>query len=366
MPWIWENKDWPHFKYDVRLFIDKEQQFREQAGILTGALIHVDTTNSDEFKINLLSDEAVHTSAIEGDILDRASVQSSVRRGFGLITPLRSHKPAEHGIAELMVDLYKTYADPLDHATLFRWHKMITAGRRDLTDIGQYRTHTDPMQIVSGAVYAPDIHYEAPPSSIIASEMNTFINWFNQTGHDRSITPLIRAGITHLYFECIHPFEDGNGRIGRALVEKSLSSDLGRPALVSLARVIERHKKSYYKALQDHSYDLDITSWLDYFSDTILTAQQDTQHNVTFIIAKTRFYDRLRGQMNPRQEKVIARMFAEGIDGFKGGLSAENYIRITGAPRTTTTRDLQDLVEKKALTKTGSGRYTRYALYLKG
>jgi len=170
-----------------------------------------------------------------------------------------------------------------------------------------------------------------------------------------------RAGIAHLYFESIHPFEDGNGRIGRAISEKALAQALGQPSLIALAYAIERKRKDYYAALERNNKDrLAITDWLNYFARTVLEAQDITMRRTGFYIAKAKFYERFRDQLNPRQDKVIARMFREGIDGFTGGLSAENYISITGTSRATATRDLQDLVEKGALTRTGSLRHTRY------
>lgn len=181
---------------------------------------------------------------------------------------------------------------------------------------------------------------------------------------DAPLPALARAGIGHLYFESIHPFEDGNGRIGRALAEKSLAQNIGRPTLIALAHAIEQHRKVYYDQLEMHQRRLDITGWLTYFAQTIIEAQQTTLARVAFHIRKAQFYDRFRGQMNERQEKVIARMFREGPGGFIGGLSAENYITITAASRPTATRDLQDLVQKGALTRMGERRYTRYRLNL--
>ena len=173
---------------------------------------------------------------------------------------------------------------------------------------------------------------------------------------------LLRSGIAHVYFESIHPFEDGNGRIGRAISEKALSQGLKRPTLIALAQAIERSKKAYYTALQAGNRGLDIQEWLEYFCRTVLSAQDYTQSMIDFLIEKGKFYDRFSNKLNERQSKVIARMFEEGIEGFKGGLSAENYISITGAPRATTTRDLQGLVELGALKKTGERKHTRYYL----
>jgi len=175
---------------------------------------------------------------------------------------------------------------------------------------------------------------------------------------------LIRAGIAHLYFESIHPFEDGNGRIGRALCEKALAQNLGEPSLIALAYTIERNRKAYYDSLEASNKNNAVTDWLLYFANTILDAQRVTLNRVEFSVAKAKFYERHRDQFNERQEKVIARMFREGIDGFKGGLSAENYIAITQTSRATATRDLQELVAKGALIRTGERRHTRYALNL--
>lgn len=365
MAWIWQHRDWPEFRLDEKELAEFEGEFLQKAGMLYGAMRHVDEADRTALTIQLMSEEALRTSEIEGEVLDRESVQSSIQRQFGLKTPKKKISPAEQGISEMMVDVYNTYDAPLDHETLFRWHGMLTSGRRDLRDIGCYRAHNEPMQIVSSSLHEPKIHYEAPPSKSVKREMTAFVSWFNKTSKEQKLGALARSGIAHLYFESIHPFEDGNGRIGRAISEKSLSKDLGRPTLVSLSQTIERHRKEYYAALQRNSSgDLDVTNWLLFFAGTVLEAQDLTQTTIDFLIEKTKFYDRFAELFNERQKKVIARMFKEGPQGFKGGLSADNYIRITDAPRATVTRDLQDLVGKGALTKTGELRYTRYHLNL--
>ena len=339
-----------------------------RSGELIGACKHVGADDQATLKIELIGEEAVKTSQIEGEILSRESVQSSLRQEFGLGLERPGVKPAERGIAKMMVDLYQNYATPLTHQMMFDWHAMLLGADKSVKVIGGYRTNADPMQVVSGADYKRTVHFEAPPSDRILHEMNQFITWFNNTAPDgkRPLPALTRAGIGHLYFESIHPFEDGNGRIGRALAEKSLSQNLGQPSLIALAYTIERNRKNYYAALERSNKDNEITEWLTYFAETILGAQTNTLKRVDFYVGKTKFYERLRGQLNERQEKVIARMLHEGIDGFKGGLSAENYITISRASRATATRDLNDLVAKGALTKTGELRYTRYYLNLTG
>jgi Fic family protein len=366
MTWNWQKQDWPNFTWEQAALEKLEARFLLHSGEVLGAFRHVGEGDRDTIRIELIGEEALKTSEIEGEILDRESLQSSLRRQLGLATDARRVSPEEQGIAEMMVDLYRSFADPLAHRTLHAWHKMVMAGRPRIETIGSYRRHDDPMQIVSGAIGDERVHFEAPPSSRIKAEMDAFIDWFNDTGPggNSPLPPLTRAGIAHLYFESIHPFEDGNGRIGRALAERSLAQYLGQPTLIALAFTIARRRKAYYAKLEESSRDLAITPWLTWFAETILDAQHTTLVRVEFHIAKTKFYDRLRGQLNQRQEKAITRMFREGPDGFKGGLSAENYISITGAARATATRDLKDLVAKGALTRTGERRHTRYQLKL--
>jgi Fic family protein len=241
---------------------------------------------------------------------------------------------------------------------------MLTAGRRDLKNVGAYRTHNETMQIISGPIGNPKIHFEAPPSAAMEKEMEGFVIWFNDTAPhgDAAVPALTRAGIAHLYFATIHPFEDGNGRIARALAEKALSQAVGQPTLIALSQTIQKNRKSYYEALQHSNGDNEITAWLVYFADTTLQAQDATQCMIDFLIQKTKLYDRVKDQLNQRQEKALARIFREGVEGFKGGLSAENYISITGASRATATRDLQNLVEKGVVIRTGVLKSTRYHL----
>ncbi len=364
MPWNWERPGWPEFTHNANALEALERQFLLHSGKFIGAFKHIGPDDRDVLKIELISDEALKTSEIEGELLDRDSVQSSLRQQFGLGTDTRRVPPAERGIAEMMVDLYKSFARPLAHDTMFAWHNMLMSGQRPIQVVGGYRTHTDPMQVVSGSIDNPKVHFEAPPSARMKDEMDAFVAWFNETAPNgkRPVPALTRAGVAHLYFVSVHPFEDGNGRIGRALAEKSLAQNLGQPSLIALAYTIERGRKAYYAALERNNKDIEITDWLVYFAQTILEAQRSTIKRVDFYVAKAKLYEKLRGQLNARQEQVIARMFREGIDGFKGGLSAENYIGITKTSRATATRDLHDLVGKGALTRSGELRHTRYHL----
>lgn len=364
MTWNWQLKSWPQFIYNEADFKEQELQFFEKAGVLYGSFQHLDLEEQEAINIDLISQEAVKTSEIEGEIISHDSVQSSIRRQFGLQTDGRKVNPAEEGVAEMMVDLYRNYNAPLTTNVLCSWHEMLMNGRRDLKDIGTYRTHQDPMQIVSGDLDRPIVHFEAPPSGRVAKEMEGFLRWFQHTnrGREKELPTLIRSAIAHLYFECIHPFKDGNGRIGRAISEKVLSQGIGRPTLIALSLAIDDQKKSYYKALESNNKDVEITEWIAYFCDTILKAQDHTQNSISFIINKGKFYKRFNDQFNSRQLKVVERMFREGPGGFKGGLSAKNYQKTSGALSATATRDLTKLVEMGALKKKGELKSTRYYL----
>ena len=365
--WNWQQENWPEFRYQRAALEPLEAAFLQQSGILVGTARHIGSEEMQQLTVEVSSDEAVSTSEIEGAILNRESVQSSIRRNFGLASDQRKIPPAEQGIAELRVELYRGFAAPLSQELLFHWHELLMKGRQDMEDVGRYRSVGDPMQIVSGPLHEPRVHFEAPPARTMKKEMTRFVQWFNETapGGKRPLPALTRAGIAHWHFVAIHPFEDGNGRIARALAEKSLSQSLGHPVLIALSQVIAAKRNAYYDALAADSRDNEITGWLKYFAETILAGQALAQATVDFLIAKTRLFDRLRGQLNERQEKALARMFREGPRGFQGGLSAEKFMRITGTSRQTATRDLHDLVEKKALSRTGERKGTRYQLILR-
>lgn len=364
MKWNWQHESWPNFSWDQSELEQLESRHLRQSGMMIGSIRHFNADDRNRLVVELITDEAVKTSEIEGEFLDRDSVQSSILRNFGLLADLRRVRPAERGIADMLTDLYSRFDQPLSHQMLFDWHSMLMSGRRDLQAVGQYRTHEEPMQVVSGRIDQPKIHFEAPPSRNIRTEMDAFMVWWHQTAPDGTapLPSLTRAGIAHLYFVCIHPFEDGNGRIGRALAEKSLAEHHGEPTLTALSQTIEKGRKTYYDNLEKNNKGIEITDWLVYFAQTILEAQTRSLKLVDFLIGKARLYDRLRGQINMRQQKVLERMFREGLSGFKGGLSAENYISITGTSRATATRDLAKLVELGALVRTGELKSTRYWL----
>ena len=361
MRWIWQQPGWPRFSWDQARLAPLEARFLHESGRRVGAWRHLPERDQAGLRIEWLSDEALDTSAIEGEFLDRVSVQSSIRRHFGLSDERRRVSPAEAGVAEMMVALYRTFDEPLDHETLWGWHGMLMRERPALAVIGGYREHPEAMQVVSGPDYNRRVHYEAPPSHLMMTEMDRFIGWYEHAGEMPALT---RAGLAHFSFVCIHPFEDGNGRIGRALAEKALAQSLGEPTLIALSRAIIRHQSAYYEALEAAGRSLDVTGWLVWFAGTVLEAQSWSERRLIRLLEQTRMFDRLRGRLNPRQEKALLRLFREEPDGFEGGLSADNYRRITRASASTATRDLADLVAKGALHRTGERRHTRYWLDL--
>lgn len=265
-------------------------------------------------------------------------------------------------MAKILCHVYESFDKPLTHEMLWQWHFRLFNDQSHIADPGKYRTHVEPMQIVSHRYDSAKVFFEAPPSKKILDEMSIFIDWFNST---RTSEPILgRAAIAHVYFESIHPFEDGNGRIGRVLVEKVLSQGIGSPILIAVSKVLEKRKKEYYAALERCNRTLEVNHWVEFFADAVLQAQEESMGLLYFLIEKAKMLTALSGQLNSRQEKVLLRMFAEGLNGFKGGLSAENYITITKTSRATATRDLTYLIQKGALVKTGELRHTRYWLNL--
>lgn len=362
MPWNWELPDWPKFSYDADKIAQKEKQFLLRIGSTFAFLKNLEVEEYNQFVVEILSQEGVETSRIEGELLDRESLQSSIKQHFGLKIPQNSKVNKESQMAKLLIDVYESFNQPLNHEMLWQWHSSLFNEQSSITDYGKYRTHHEPMQIISNRYDSPKVFFEAPPSAQVHDEMKKFIDWFNSTQASTSI--LERAAVAHVYFESIHPFEDGNGRIGRSLVEKILSQGVERPALIAVSRILERRKKEYYAALERCNCTLKIDHWLEFFSDVVLQALDESMNLLYFLIEKSRILTTLASQLNPRQEKVLLRIFAEGVNGFKGGLSAENYISIAKTSRATATRDLADLVQKGALEKTGELRHTRYWLKL--
>ncbi|HVE44641.1 MAG TPA: Fic family protein [Gammaproteobacteria bacterium] len=363
----WQKSDWPAFRYDLSVINEALCAVSEKTGLISGKLTHLSEELRTETLISFLVEEAVKTSKIEGEYINRIDIRSSIKNKLGLnkiIIPV--HDRRAKGIAELMIDVRNTFKEPLSEYKLYAWHEMLFGGfLNPALQIGCWRTGDEPMEIISGYYGKKTMHYEAPPSEDVPKEMKRFIHWFNNTSPDKpeaiKFAP-VRAAIAHLYFESIHPFEDGNGRIGRAIAEKALSQGFGYPAMLSLSRTIEANKKAYYSTLHSASQSNEITAWIQYFVDTILSAQISVEEQINFILKKSIFFDRYQNDLNERQIKVLRRMMHAGIKGFEGGMSAKKYMSITGISKATATRDLQHLLLINAFKQIGSGRSVRYEL----
>ena len=363
----WQRQEWPNFTYNIDNEKGTLYQFALQTGEVTGMLKGLPAETAMQAVIDMMVAEALKSSEIEGEYLNRGDVMSSIRNNLGLNEkPERVPDKRAEGIGELMIDVRNSFIESLTEDKLFSWHIMLMRGSRGI-NAGRWRTHTEPMQVISGSASDPKIHYEAPPSARVPAEMKLFLEWFNQTAPGRpdeiSHAP-VRAGIAHLYFESIHPFEDGNGRIGRAIAEKALSQGIGRPVLLSLSKTIERNKKNYYNALEHAQKGNEISGWVNYFLETTLAAQKDAEDVIGFTLKKVRFFDQYMSQLNDRQLLIVNRMLDEGPGGFQGGMTAKKYIAIAKTSKATATRHLQDLVEKKVFILSGEagGRSTNYQL----
>ena len=291
--WNWQKQDWPDFRWDASRLSQAERRFLIGGGLMLASVEQLGAETRDTVTVELMSEGAFTTAEIEGETLDRLSIQSSIKRQLGLASDHQRIQPGEQGIAEMTVTAYQDFAAPLTGEALFAWHEMIMNGRRDLTDIGCYRTHSEPMQVVSGWLDRPTIHFETPPSARIPSEMAGFLDWFNEA--EKTLPPLTRAGLAHLYFVSIHPFEDGNGRVARTVAEKALLQGVGHPTLLILSPTLLARRKSYYESLEGANKSNEVTDWLAWFAGIVLESQHRTLAQVLFLLDKAKFFDKYRG-----------------------------------------------------------------------
>ena len=365
MKYNWQQQNWPEFRYNLDGLQDVLLDFSEKTGRVDGILSALPHDMQQERIIELMVCEALKSSQIEGEVLSRPDVMSSIKKNLGLVSKTKHVGDLRaKGIADLMFTVRNNYRLPVSADMLFDWHNMLLVGAMRIKT-GQWRTHEDPMLIVSGVMGRETIHFEAPPSTAVVGEMKRFVQWFNESEPSGSaaIRPApVRAAVSHIYFESIHPFEDGNGRIGRALAEKALSQGLGRPVLLSLSRAIEADRADYYAALKEAQRSLDITGWVRWFCQTLLKAQEMAETDIEFTMRKVHLFDRIGSQLNERQLKMVKRMLDAGPDGFQGGMSAKKYMSMTKASKATATRDLQELVAMNVLAPCGAGRSTHYDL----
>lgn len=360
----WQYKDWPNFRFTLENLQTISISFAEELGVVNGLITGLNDDLKQETIIEILISEAIKSSEIEGEYMSRIDMMSSIKRNLGLRSDIKVTDKRVAGMARLMTEVRESYLNDLSLDMILNWHKILMESFLTI-NAGQWREGSEPMQVVSGAYGREVVHYEAPPSEIVSQEMQTFIHWFsndNLSHLDKISKAIVKSAIVHLYFESIHPFEDGNGRIGRALAEYTLSHTLQSPVLLSISKVIEKDKNQYYDALKDAQSTLDIKDWILYFGKVILTAQIEAKQWVEFTVKKVKYFDSFKQLFNERQQKVINRMFEAGVEGFQGGMTAKKYMAIAKTSKATATRDLQHLNEIGALQVLGAGRSVRYEL----
>lgn len=365
MTYNWQLPDWPAFKFNFQAIEDTLLQFAHETGDVSGMLRAMPDDAAQEAITQMLITEAIKTSAIEGEFFSRQDVMSSIRNQLGLNPVPEDVKDKKaQGAGELVVDVRRTYADPLTREKLFEWHKTLLRQSRHI-NTGAWRKDDAPMQVISGTIGRETVHFEAPPSGKVPAEMDRFIQWFNDTapnGKQEIKNAPVRSAIAHLYFESIHPFEDGNGRIGRAIAEKALSQTNGRPVLLSLSASIEKNKKEYYAAFASAQRSNEITNWLIYFTGVVLQAQSEAKQMIELTLKRTKIFDKYKSDLNERQLKAINKMLDTLPEVFEGGMTAKKYMSITRTSKATATRDLQELSELGVLSAEGAGRSVHYNL----
>lgn len=371
--YIWQKPEWPHFRFDTGGTATALSSARQEQGKVLGMLQAVGLRDQAYVEREIWTDEAMATSAIEGEKLDLDAVRSSVMRRLGFEeSGGRADRNAD-GLLDLMQDANNSYPERLDDDRLKRWQSALfpggTSGIRRIA-IGQYRQSDDPMQIVSGPIGREKVHYEAPKSSDVPMEMGRFLQWWQETRSQTTpMDGIARAAIAHLWFETIHPFEDGNGRVGRALVDMALAQDVQSPRrLYSLSRQLMTVRDAYYDNLNAAQRgSLDVTPWVLFFLEQFRPACVFSQQVVDAAIVKSRFWaDHAKQPINERQRKVITRLLEAGSGGFQGGMSADKYSDLAGVSKATATRDLGELEKAGYLIKTGATRATRYWINLPG
>lgn len=364
--WIWQQANWPHFSFHADQLLSDLSEASKKIGMLETISQSISEQESTAALERVLSDDALETTAIEGETLRRSSVRSSIRRKLGLPIEQDDKDDRTDGLIAMLFDARNQIQEPLTTTRMQGWHAaLFPTGYSGLKKIrvGQCRG-IEEMQIVSGPVGKETVHYIAPPHSRLGMEMERFLHWANTTGEH---PPLIKAGIAHLWFIMIHPFDDGNGRVGRAIIDYIMAARYPRlMQLVSFSKQFSHDRKGYYAALEEAGKGgMDITAWLTWFLQATISAMQEAQWVVDTVVQKNSFWQMHQETvLNERQRKVINRLLDVG-EQFIGNMTTRKYVGMTKCSKVTASRDLADLVEKGILQKTaGGGRSTSYILYL--
>lgn len=362
--YIWQASDWPAWRFDLAALAQPLADVSRAQGLLMGRLADVGMALRNQASLSVMTEEVIKTSEIEGEQLNVASVRSSIARRLGVdigaLAPVDRHV---EGVVEMVLDATANCNAPLSPERLFGWHAaLFPAGYSGLTRIkvGGWRDDaTGPMQVVSGRQGRQRVHFEAPPADRLASETDRFLTWANGATDE---PPLIKAGLAHLWFVTLHPFDDGNGRIARAVGDLFLARADGSPQrFYSLSAQIQRERKAYYDTLEiAQKQSLDVTEWLAWFLDTLHRAVDQAQHTLDTVLAKTRFWQRwATTPLNERQVKLINRL----LDGFEGKLTSSKWAAIAKCSPDTALRDITDLLARGVLRRSDAGgRSTSYGL----
>jgi Fic family protein len=364
--WIWQHGDWPHFHWQDQEILPRLRRLQRKLGILLGSHYQ---TEQPELALDMLLANILASSAIEDERLNVQSVRSSLARRLG-ISQLRPYPVSDRseGLAAMMLDAIDNRGQPLTFERLCQWHSwLFPAGERVVqrVNVGQLRSD-EPMQVVSGRLDRPVVHFEAPPRQGLKQQLDHFITWFNQSLSDPSLDPLLRAAISHLWFVTLHPFDDGNGRITRVLTDLALSqADSQSIRLYAMSVAILEKRADYYRVLElSQKGTLDITFWLNWFLDTLDATLDQAQQVIVRTLAKTHFWQHhCLDNLSPEQVKVLNCLLDGGEQGFEHGISASQYQKAAKVSKATATRHLTDLVEKGCIEKLpGGGRSTRYQI----
>lgn len=364
--WIWQQKDWPNFYYDSGVLLPEISTVSRLMGGLTAICRTLSEVERLSARERVLADDAMETAAIEGEILCRSSVRASIRKQLGLPVENEDWDARADGLVSVILNARLQRNQPLTEERLFGWHAALFPGGYSglhKIRVAQYRGQEE-MQIVSGAIGRETVHYVAPPKAKLDGEITCFLAWLNTENEPE---PLLKAGIAHLWFIMIHPFDDGNGRIARAVTDYLLARCYpSLMELVSFSKYISQDRKGYYRILDVAGKNgMDITTWLLWFLRTFKAALQKSQWIIERVAAKAKFWQQHENDvLNARQRKVINRLLDSG-DRFEGGMTTRKYVGMTKCSSVTASRDLADLVNKNILQKRpGGGRSTSYELLI--
>ncbi len=362
--YIWQASDWPNWDFDLASLAGPMAEVSRAQGVLTGRLVDVGMAVRDQANLAALTEDVVKTSAIEGESLNLESVRSSIARRLGVdIGALSMADRHAEGVVEMVIDATANCNAPVTRERLFGWHAaLFPTGYSGLSklNVGSWRDDSrGPMQVVSGPIGRQKVHFEAPPAARLEEEMGRFFEWINVTSIE---PPLIKAGMAHLWFVTLHPFDDGNGRIARAIGDLLLARAEGSPQrFYSLSAQIERERKDYYEILErTQKGSMDITEWLFWFLDALHRSVDQAQSTIDSVLLKTQFWKLWTTMaLNERQVTLLDRL----LDGFEGKLSTSKWAAMVKCSPDTALRDINDLVSRGVLKKSGGGgRSTRYEL----